>query len=178
MSQPPTIEKLIEDDETVLARRESVRKSNALWTYGFAIIFLISTVLWLTLLLNPAAPVGNVTLGMFLFGLLCSITLFISAERNIRGNRYYITDRRVLRERDFVTTDTNSVKYEDIGDLEVSQGLIDRFFGTGTVEVRPLIDSGTKAFTLKWIEDVDEVETLISDWFNPAPESEKLETGI
>jgi hypothetical protein len=46
---------------------------------------------------------------------------------------YAITDKRIIIQKGLVGRDFDSIDYEKIQDISVNVGLIDKFFGTGTI---------------------------------------------
>lgn len=80
---------------------------------------------------------GILTLSAFItvFAPLIGIPLIIIAELIRRGNKYYITDKRVTHEFTFIIKKTSSAPYDKIQDLHLTQGLLERMFDLGTIHI-------------------------------------------
>jgi len=77
--------------------------------------------------------VGLFFLGVGILGVvitLCYLNAF----------RYYVTDKRIIVYRKFISISTRQVQYDDISDVVVDQGLFGRIFGFGNVI--PITKSG------------------------------------
>ena len=78
-------------------------------------------------------------------GFLCLITILLLAIPGIlyifivnlirKGNRYYITNKRIIHEFTFLSRKISSTTYDKIQDVHLTQGLIERMFNIGTVHM-------------------------------------------
>jgi len=90
---------------------------------------------------HPLAYLGHYILGGFL-GLF---TIFLLAIPGIiyiliiegirRGNKYYITNKRVIHHFTFLSRKTSSAMYDKVQDVHFTQNLIERIFGIGKVYI-------------------------------------------
>ncbi len=100
-------------------------------------------------------------LGYYAFAILLFWTIIIPlilifmAEMIVNGTRYYITNKRVIYDYQFINKKRTSVKYSNIQDLEVNQGLFDRMVGVGTINVNT---SGSKGIELKIVDVIEPYE--------------------
>ena len=63
------------------------------------------------------------------------ILIIVITELVRRGNTYYITDRRTLHEFTFLIREFSSASYDKIQDLHITQGIIERVVGIGTIHI-------------------------------------------
>ena len=78
-------------------------------------------------------------------GIVCILTIFILAIPGIiyiiianlerKGNKYYITNKRVIHEFTFLSRKISGTSYDKIQDVHLTQGLIERIFDIGTVHM-------------------------------------------
>ncbi len=78
-------------------------------------------------------------------GFLCIITLFLFAIPGIiyiviadqvrKGNKYYITNKRVIHEFTFLSRKVSGTFYDKIQDVHLTQNLIERMFNIGTIHI-------------------------------------------
>tara|TARA_Y100000310_G_scaffold30045_1_gene28579 strand:+ start:2912 stop:3331 length:420 start_codon:yes stop_codon:yes gene_type:complete len=89
--------------------------------------------------IHPLEYLGTYILGGILiltvFGAIIGIPLIIIAEFVRRGNKYYITDKRIIHQFTFLSRKTSSALYGKIQDIHFTQGLIERIFGIGKVHI-------------------------------------------
>ena len=63
------------------------------------------------------------------------IIVIILTELIRRGHTFYITDKRVIHEFTFLLRKISSSAYDKIQDLHMSQGIIERMVGIGTIHI-------------------------------------------
>lgn len=90
---------------------------------------------------HPFAYLGHYIFG----GLLCLFTIMLLAIPGIlyiliiegirRGNKYYITNKRVIHQFTFLSRKTSGVIYNKIQDIHFTQNIIERIFGIGKVHI-------------------------------------------
>lgn|SRR3989344_3280130 len=89
-----------------------------------------------TLKPSPWAYFGWYFLGVILlFAFFSGIIIIILAELVRRGNTYYITDKRVIHEFTFLSRKISSCTYDKIQDIHLTQSLVERIVGVGTVHI-------------------------------------------
>lgn len=115
------------DGEYVL---ENEQPSLTNWWKSLAIggIFALSTV--------SSALQGE--LGTATTGLIVSVLIFGYVYYSQSRSRYIVTNQRVKKDIGLLRSSTGEVRISDIRSLNTGQGLIERFWGKGTVK----IDSG------------------------------------
>jgi hypothetical protein len=91
----------------------------------FASIALVATVL--TEYLKMPLETHSVIL------ILSGLAGFLLTESYRRGHSYYITNLRLIMEKDFISYDSRQITYDRISDLALVQGLIGRILNYGTV---------------------------------------------
>jgi len=77
--------------------------------------------------------------GFFLFfgiaGVILGAIYILVIEGIRRGNKYYITNERVIHQFTFLSRKTSSCLYNKIQDVHFTQTLIERIFGIGKVHI-------------------------------------------
>ena len=68
-------------------------------------------------------------------GAFIGIPLIIIVELMRRGNKYYITDKRVIHQFTFISRKTSAALYDKIQDIHFTQGCLERIFGIGKVHI-------------------------------------------
>ncbi len=84
-------------------------------------------------------------LTIIIFGL--GIVIIIITELVRKGNKFYITDKRVIHEFTFLSRKISSALYEKIQDLHFTQNMIERVVGIGTVHINT---AGTTFIEIKF----------------------------
>ena len=64
---------------------------------------------------------------------ICGLMGFCMAEFYRRGHNYYITNLRLIMERNFISYDSRQLTYDKINDLALVQGMLGRVLNYGTV---------------------------------------------
>jgi uncharacterized membrane protein YdbT with pleckstrin-like domain len=117
---------------------------------------------------HPLAYLGHYIFG----GLLCLLTITLIAIPGIlyiliiegirRGNKYYITNKRVIHQFTFLSRKTSSAMYDKLQDVHFTQGLIERIFGIGKVHLNT---AGTHLVEIvfKGIQNPVNVKRMIED---------------
>lgn len=72
---------------------------------------------------------------LFWFTIIIPLFIIWYAEMIVNGTRYYITNKRVIYDYQFMSKKRVSVKFDKIQDLGVEQGLFDRLVGIGSINV-------------------------------------------
>lgn len=80
-----------------------------------------------------------------------------------RATAYYVTDRRVIYEYQFLSRKTSSAMYEKIQDLHFTQGLVEKSFGVGTLHINT---AGTTFVEIQFrgIENPVAVKRMIEEY--------------
>lgn len=115
------------DDEYVL-ENESPSWSNWWKSLAIGVIFAIGT-----LSTAVQGELGSATTGIVIAALIFG---YVYYSRN--RSRYIVTNQRVKKDVGLLRSSTGEVRVNDIRSLNTGQGLIERFWGKGTVK----IDSG------------------------------------
>lgn len=102
---------------------------------------------------HPLAYFGHYVFGgiltlatIFLLG-IPGIIYIVIVELIRRGNKYYITNERIIHEFTFLTRKISSALYNKIQDLYFTQGILGRIFGIGTIHINT---AGTHLIEIKF----------------------------
>lgn len=57
----------------------------------------------------------------------------LTAGKRWKNTMYYVTNRRIIIQSGFLAVNENSLFYKDMGNAQLYIGLMDKFFGTGTI---------------------------------------------
>lgn len=57
----------------------------------------------------------------------------LTAGKRWKNTMYYVTNRRIIIQSGFLAVNENSLFYKDMGNAQLYVGLMDKFFGTGTI---------------------------------------------
>ena len=133
-------EKILMKDEKILKTLKPSRWSY-LWWYpiggivGWLIFFLGSSSAMYFLFVEDLSTT-LVLLTTLLFSPILGILIGLYIVELVRkGNTYYITDRRTIHEFTFLKRDFSSAAYDKIQDLHITQGIIERIVGIGTIHI-------------------------------------------
>ena len=100
--------------------------------------------------------------------LVASIIMGLIAMSTYRGNKLYVTNKRVIQNvmNSLVSSSFNAIDLESVEDVSFRQdGLIQRMFGFGTLRLATVGEETTYTFKYSDIspEDLDAVSKLVSD---------------
>lgn len=101
-------------------------------------------------------------LTITIVGALIGIPVLIIAEVLRRATNYHITNKRIISEFSLLGRKTSSVAYDKIQDVHFSQGLIDKFFKVGTININTS-GSNLIELQLKGIENALTVKKTIEE---------------
>ena len=74
--------------------------------------------------------------GFFLFAFIIpGVIIILIAEGVRRGNKYYITNKRVIHQFTFLSRKTSSTQFDKLQDVHFTQNIIERIFGIGKVHM-------------------------------------------
>ena len=81
-----------------------------------------------------------------------------------RGNTYYITNKRVIHEFTFLSRKISSTTYDKIQDIHMTQNLIERIFGIGTIHINT---AGTHFIEIKFkgIKEPISIKRLVETYY-------------
>ena len=89
--------------------------------------------------IHPLEYLGFYVLGIVLaltvVGAIIGIPIIIITELIRRGNKYYITDKRIIHQFTFLSRKTSSAFYDKIQDIHFTQGVSERIFGIGKIHI-------------------------------------------
>lgn len=80
-------------------------------------------------------------------GAIIGIPWIILAELIRRGNKYYITNKRVIHEYTFLSRKISSTNFNKIQDIHFTQGILQRLFKLGTIHINT---AGTNLIEIKF----------------------------
>ena len=103
---------------------------------------------------------GFILLFVFFIGIL----LIILAELMRRANTYYITNKRIIHEFTFLSRKISSTTYNKIQDIHMTQNIIERIFGIGTIHLNT---AGTHFIEIRFkgVKDPISVKRLLETYF-------------
>lgn len=91
---------------------------------------------------------GGYILGFLLiFAYFIGVLIIILIEFVRRGNSYYITNKRAIHEFTFLSRKISSTTYDKIQDLHMTQNIIERLVGIGTIHINT---AGTHFIEIKF----------------------------
>ena len=119
-------------------------------------------------ILKEMTPSRWAYLGFYLFGAILivfmgiGLLIIIITELVRRGNKYYVTDKRVMHDFTFLSRKVSSAMYEKIQDIHFTQGIIERIVGIGTIHINT---AGTTFIEIKFkgVENPVSVKRIIED---------------
>ena len=165
-----------------VSRKSSLaqRDETVLWTGTFSAKGLVHS--WLLAgLISVVLPAGAMTVGanqrewMVLLGVIAvvwvglGIILFLQ-QLNVN---YELTDQRLIHRSGILLRRTNRIELIDMDDVSHEQGLIERLFDVGTIEIASS-DRSHPIIELPGISRVEQVAMLIDD----ARRRERIRRGI
>ena len=126
---------------------------------GIVLLLLLTVVLWFFNYLLPALPVTSRTFtivgsGVFVF---LALLLWIRAELKRMATKYVVTDFRVIRKDGLLRRTETVVPYRQLERVMMTQGLLDRVLGIGTL----VIDTGEDQVMIAKVRDPQKVEAAI-----------------
>lgn len=140
-----------------------------LWTGSFSAKGLIHSWL-LAALISVTLPIGGawvqanrtewLILGLVIAAVWCGLGLLLAFQKlNVH---YELTNRRLIHRSGILMRRTNRIELIDMNDVSHEQGIIERIFDVGTIEVTSS-DTSHPIIELPGIDDVDRVAMLIDD---------------
>lgn len=156
------------------------RNETILWSGSFSAKGLIHSWL-LALLLTVVMPIGGLAVGAsptewtVIVGILVIVWIGLALILFIQklNVHYELTDQRLIHRTGILLRRTNRIELIDIDDISHEQGLIERMFDVGTIEITSS-DRSHPSIHLPGINHVDDVAMLIDD----ARRRERIRRGI
>ncbi len=156
------------------------REETILWSGSFSAKGLIHSWL-LAMLLTIVMPIGGIVVSasptewMVIGGILVIVwaglgLMLLVQKLNVH---YELTDQRLIHRAGILLRRTNRIELIDIDDISHEQGLIERLFDVGTIEITSS-DRSHPHIHLPGINHVDDVAMLIDD----ARRRERIRRGI
>jgi uncharacterized membrane protein YdbT with pleckstrin-like domain len=130
-------------------------------------------VTWVMLPANRGGLIGVLVVAAF--------ALYLGVRHGIaplvvwRTTHYVITDERILLQEGVVTRERRDLPLGRVNDHALSQSLLDRIFGSGTLTVDSI---GDQAAVLTSIPHAHRVQTLLYELIEHAPEVEEDEIDL
>ncbi|MFQ5839056.1 MAG: PH domain-containing protein [Thermoplasmata archaeon] len=100
------------------------------WTVLFIFVFIIAGALSMTL---QAPEVGTNPFFLPLYSIITAIVGMAFVDLYRRTHTYIITDLRLILKAGILRKSERTVRFENVTDLEASQGIIGRIFGFGNI---------------------------------------------
>jgi membrane protein YdbS with pleckstrin-like domain len=108
---------------------------------------------------SAGAIVWQVAIGVIVALWLLSSGLYLYRRW---GTHYQLTSQRFIHQRGLLTRTTDRIEVIDIDDVTFTQGIVDRFLGTGTIKITGS-DRTDPELSLLGIDEVNRIATLIDD---------------
>ncbi len=83
------------------------------------------------------------------------------AEINIRVNRFYISDRRIVEKKGILSIRETYLQSDRIANYTVKQGIIDRLFDIGTIEIESVDGDDESEIVMKNVGDISAIKALL-----------------
>ncbi len=145
-------------ETTLLAARPS--RIVVLRYYVAAVFLLVLTFfLWFFDYLLPALPISRTTLtlgGTAVLGFLFLLLLLV-AELKRLTTKYVVTDFRVIRRDGILRKSENVMPYNKVERVQLSQGILERVLGIGTL----VVDTGEDQMLIASVRNPRNVERTI-----------------
>jgi len=128
--------------------------------YAAAVLLaILAFLLWFFQSYLPDLPIGRATLVTWVsaFLIFLAIVSVIIAELRRFSTKYIITDFRVIRKDGIVRRHQNVMPYTKLERVQLTQGLLDRILGIGTV----VLDTGEDQIPLSAVRDPRGIEAMI-----------------
>ncbi len=128
--------------------------------------------------LKPAcrAYFGLVVWGVLLFVFVVGIFLLLRVWYLVASTRYRLTTQRLFAQTGLIAKHLEEVELFRVKDVELSQGVLDRLLGVGTVTVLSTDDTAPR-LELRGVLRPMEVKEQIRTAFRAARQREGLRTG-
>ena len=145
-------------------------------TNGKLLILAATILVWVMLPNNNGGCIGVAVVG--------AVSLFVGVTRGVwplvvwRSDHYVLTDERILLQDGVLTRERRDLPLNRINDHVMSQSLLDRMFGCGTLRIDSI---GGQAAELASVPRVHEVQTTLYELIetdrelHPDDEDEELE---
>ena len=127
-------EKILMKDEKILKTLKPSRWAY-FWWYSIGVIWLIFGGSPIIIMGVVLMEYSSIALLLIMLGLGIPVLIIVITELVRKGNTYYITDRRTIHEFTFLKRDFSSAAYDKIQDLHITQGIIERIVGIGTIHI-------------------------------------------
>lgn len=110
---------------------------------------------FLFLITLASGEVGGIFVGLLIAGAIVGYVAFARSQ-----SRYIVTDERVKMDIGFIRSTSREYRISDIRGIDTSQGILDRIFSMGNIEVRT--GDGT---TITWwgVPDHEAVSNVIRE---------------
>ena len=142
-----------------------------LWTGGYSGKAMIGS--WITaaivtiagLVALPLLPLSQTGLKWLAFGILLLILwgwLGVTLAYRKLSVRYELTSQRFIHRRGILTQTTDRIEVIDMDDVTFQQGIVQRLFGVGTIQITSS-DRSHPELVMKGIADVRRIAGLIDD---------------
>lgn len=99
-------------------------------------------------------------IGVALWSLIVSIVILAPPEIEIRRQRYYFTNYKIVVERGIISKAWNHIGYNRITDVSVTKNWMERFLDIGDVRINTAGSAGYEA-ALKDVSDPEAVQRFL-----------------
>ncbi|TLZ70126.1 MAG: PH domain-containing protein [Methanobacteriota archaeon] len=132
---------------------------------AIVLLLLLTVAFWFFNYLVPAVPIqrGLFATGVSAFLIFLAFVLWIRAELKRASTKYLITDFRVIRKDGILRRTETIVPYRQLERVQVTQGILDRVLGIGTL----VIDTGEDKMLISSVRNPEKVERAIMGRMQP-----------
>ena len=127
---------------------------------GIVFLLIVAFAVWFFKYLLPPTPFiaqQILVTAASSFLLLLAVLLWLIAEYKRASTRYLVTDFRVIRREGILRRTETVVPYRQLERVQLTQGIIDRLLGIGTL----VIDTGDDTVQIASVRDPRKVEEAI-----------------
>ena len=145
-------------DEKILLKFNSTRIAFLKW-YLAGFIWIIA---WIVTYFSFAGISVPEIIAPYLFLLpLIGLLHIVWAEINIRINRFYISDQRVVEKKGLLSIRETYLQNDRIANYTVKQDLMDRLFNIGTVEIESIDGDDESEIVMNNVGDIGAIKALL-----------------
>ncbi len=164
----------MEEDVSFLTKNEEIKyifkKSRLGYINVYIWFFILEIILYITYSYDPKK------FEFVNYLLLIPLILIIKIEIEIFFHRYYITDKRFVDDYNFLSRNTKSINHSHITNSSLEQGIFDRIFDIGSINLNSVGINEEIAFKkIEKVPNIGEVKRIVDSYTN-SNELENLST--
>lgn len=145
------ITELLEDEQ--IKSEHSIKRKSNFTIYQIILILLTPISVLLAIYSSGYIFYASVILALF------TLIELVYSEINVRRVKFYVTSKRLVKEKNFLGTKTKSIRYENIAHISPKAGYLDKKYGRGSINIKT---PGTGSRDMK-IAHIDNYESIASN---------------